>query len=226
MPGFQQLPLALQLRETATFDNFVASGNEQLVHALTDLDEKYIFIWGEESTGKSHLLQALCHQATQQSQTTAYIPFGHTDISHPDILMGLENMHLVCLDDVHWCAGKDDWELALFNLFNAVREAKTRLIITARAAPNHLNIKLADLVSRLNWGAVFQINLLNDIDKIKVLQERAQQQGLELSSDVASFLLKRHPRDMASLFSLLQQLDQASMAAQRKLTIPFVREFL
>jgi len=226
MSRFQQLPLALQLRDNATFDNFVATGNESLLHTLFNEQEKYVYLWGEEATGKSHILQALCHRATQQSQSSSYVLFGHEEISHADILTGLESLDLICLDNLNWCAGNADWETALFHLFNRVRDADARLVIAANAAPNHLNLQLADLVSRLNWGAIFQINMLDDDDKIRVLQDRAQQRGLELSNDVANFLLKRHPRDMASLFVLLDQLDQASLAAQRKLTIPFVRDFL
>lgn len=222
----QQLPLALQLRENAILDNFIATGNETLLHSLCDDAEKYIYLWGEEATGKSHLLQGLCHRATQQGQTVVYMPIGHEEITDAGILTGLETFNVVCLDNIEFIAGKADWEAALFHLFNRVRDAGGRLIIAGSVAPGKLDIKLADLESRLNWGAVFQLVGLNDDDKLRFLQDRAEQRGLELSSEVAAFLLKRYPRDMGSLFDLIDKLDQASLAAQRKLTIPFVREFL
>lgn len=223
---YQQIPLDLQLRAEATFDNFVSVGNEALLHTLRESDERYIYLWGGEASGKTHLLQALCHQAYQLDKTAAYIPLRDDDISAPEILSGLETLDLVCIDDLEMIAGQAKWEMALFNLFNLIRDKGGRLLISAGFAPNKTNIQLADLVSRLNWGVVFQIANLQDQDKIEVLQLRAGQLGLELSTEVAEYLLKRSPRDMANLFSLLGKLDTASLTEQRRLTIPFVRQYL
>ncbi len=223
---YRQIPLNLQLRAEATFDNFVSAGNESLLHTLCNSDERYIYLWGGDACGKTHLLQALCHQASQLNKTAAYIPLCDDDISEPDILTGLETLDLVCIDDLHIIAAQPQWEIALFNLFNRVREKGGRLFITARVAPNKTQIQLADLVSRLNWGVVFQIINLPEQDKIEVLQLRATQLGLELTNEVAEYLLKRSPRDMANLFSLLGKLDTASLTEQRRLTIPFVRQYL
>ncbi len=223
---YQQIPLDLRLRAEATFDNFVRVGNESLLHTLCESDERYIYVWGDDACGKTHLLQALCHQAYQRNKSAAYIPLQDDDISEPDILTGLEILDLVCIDDLHVIATQPQWEMALFNLFNRLRENGGRLIIAARCAPNKTEVQLADLVSRLNWGVVFQIINLPDQDKIEVLQLRAVQLGLELSTDVAEYLLKRSPRDMANLFRLLNRLDTASLTEQRRLTIPFVRQYL
>lgn len=223
---YQQIPLALQLRAEATFENFVATGNEAMLHTLYEPDERYVYLWGETACGKTHLLQALCHQARWQKTTAAYIPLLDEEISTPDILHGLESLELICIDDLHAVAAQTAWETALFNLFNRVRENGGRLVISARQAPNRTGLQLADLVSRLNWGVVFQIMTLQDRDKLAVLQSRAGQLGLELSREVAEYLLKHSPRDMASLFALLHKLDTASLAEQRRLTIPFVRQYL
>lgn len=223
---YQQIPLALQLRAEATFANFVSAGNESLLHTLCETDERYVYLWGDEACGKTHLLQALCHQAYQRDKTAAYIPLQDDDIAEPEILTGLEMLDLVCIDDLQVIAGQSEWETALFNLFNRVRDNGGRLVIAARFAPNKILIQLADLVSRLNWGVVFQIINLQDQDKVEVLQLRARQLGLELSTEVAEYLLKRSPRDMANLFGLLGKLDMASLTEQRRLTIPFVRQYL
>lgn len=224
--AYQQIPLNLPLRAEATFKNFVAAGNEPLLHSLNDASEQFIYFWGEAASGKTHLLQALCHQYWQENRAVAYVPLNEDEVSEPEILQGLENMELVCLDDLQTISGKQEWETAVFNLFNAIREQGGRLLISANANPNGLNLQLADLTSRLNWGVVFQIMSLQDRDKITVLQARADQLGLSLSQEVAEYLLKRSPRDMASLFALLNKLDTASLTEQRRLTIPFVRQYL
>ena len=222
----QQLPLSLQLRANATFGNFIATGNEALVHSLRDRGEQYVYLWGPRASGKSHLLQALCHACHQDGISAAYIPLRHDDISSPEVLSGLESLDVICLDDVHTIAGNKQWETALFHLFNRVKDAGGRLVITAETAPNQLGLQLPDLVSRLNWGVVYQMEQLADEEKIRLLQQTANQAGMELPSEVAKYLLTRCTRDLASLLGLLEQLDHASLAAQRKLTIPFVRQFI
>jgi len=223
---YQQIPLNLRLRAEATFDNFVVIGNEPIVHSLQQANEQYVYLWGEQASGKTHLVQALCHQYWLENKSAAYIPLLDDEITEPEILLGLESMALVCIDDLQAISGKAHWETAVFNLFNSLREEGGRLLISAVAPPNMINLQLADLISRLNWGVVFQMKYLQDKDKITVLQSRAEQMGMSLTQEVAEYLLKRSPRDMASLFALLNKLDTASLTAQRRLTIPFVRQCL
>lgn len=222
----QQIPLNLQLRKDLTFKNFVESSNESLIHMLKSCEERFVYIWGEASCGKTHLLQAVCHQQGQEGKSPVYLSLKDTEVTDPEILTGLENMDVVCIDDVHVIKQQADWEVALFNLFNLIRDANGYLIISGDAPPNELGMNLQDLVSRLSWGIVIQVQTLNDVGKMKVLQTRASQMGLDLPDDIAEYLLKRSPRDMSSLVSLLDKLNIASLTEKRRLTIPFVRQYL
>lgn len=103
---------------------------------------------------------------------------------------------------------------------------KTRLLITGDRPPRQLNLGLPDLASRLDWGQIYKLQPLSDEDKLQALQLRARLRGFELPEDVGRFLLKRLDREMRTLFMTLDQLDRASITAQRKLTIPFVKEIL
>ncbi|MOA50116.1 DnaA regulatory inactivator Hda [compost metagenome] len=85
-------------------------------------------------------------------------------------------------------------------------------------------MKLPDLKSRLTLALVFQLHALSDEDKLRALQLRASRRGLHLTDEVGRFILTRGPRSMNLLFDLLDILDQASLQAQRKLTIPFLKE--
>ncbi len=135
-------------------------------------------------------------------------------------------MALVCMDDVDQTAGHAQWESALFHLYNRLQGRRGQLIMTANAAPTGLAISLADLQSRLCWGWVFQLHMLNDEEKKLALQLRARSRGLEMSNDVCDYLLRYFPRDTQALFGLLDQLDVASLVEQRCLTVPFVRSVL
>jgi len=220
-----QLPLRIGLRDSATFANFFPGDNAAACHALSQGAEPFIYVWGTEGSGKSHLLQAACHAVTEQGGQAIYLPLSEAGLA-PSMLEGLEGMALVCLDDLDAIAGKPEWEQALFHLYNRLRDSGNRLLAAGRASPSGMGLRLADLTSRLSWGPVFQLSPLDDSGKAAALQQRAANRGMHMPQEVAAYLLQRAPRDMHALFALLERLDEVSLAAQRKLTIPFVRELI
>lgn len=221
----QQLTLGIHLRDDATFDNYFVSQNEQVVYNLKQQNEPYVFLFGENGSGKSHLLQAACHEIGQKGLPVVYLPLSEDGLM-PAMLDGLENMSLIALDDIQEVIGDDKWEYALFNLYNRVREKGASMLVSSSQPLASLNIKLADLRSRLSWGPTFKLSSLSDSEKTHALQQRAKNRGLELADEVVTYLLKRSPRDMSSLFSLFEKLDKASMVEKRKLTIPFIKDYL
>ncbi len=223
MPTPRQLALDIGLRDSARFENYAVGANAAAVACLRAADEPFVYLAGAPATGRTHLLQAACHAAGRDA---VYVPLDqHADLA-PAMLEGLEHYPLVCLDDVDAVAGEADWETALFHLYNRVREAGGRLLVAAAEVPNAAGFALADLRSRLGWGPVFRLKPLADADRLGALQQRARYRGLDLPDEVGEYLLRRSPRDMASLFALLERLDRASLAAQRRLTIPFVRTLM
>jgi DnaA family protein len=230
----RQLALQITLDDSATFDNFhVTSANLALLNYLRDPagPARFTWLWGAPGAGCSHLLQAMCQQpvATDHVSPWAasfYVPLRlHADW-HPDILLGLESLQLVCLDDVDAIAGLADWEEALFHLFNRLRESGTRLLVAARTAPREAAFVLPDLLSRLQSGVVFQVHEPDDEDKLHALCKRAGRRGLELSEDVARYILQRTERGNTELFALLERLDSLSLQRQRRVSIALVRDLL
>lgn len=226
----QQLTLNVQLRDDATLENYLcAPGTQALLKALEGQSgaqgEPIIFLYGPADTGKSHLLQAACHLAG--AVPVLYLPLSElSEYSPQDVLQGVESMGLVCLDDIHAVMGDEAWELALFDFFNRAREKNCRLLVSADSAPRELPIELADLRSRLSWGIVYQLQALNDEERRSVLCFRAARRGLQLSSEVASYIVDRAPRTLSQLLELLDTLDEASLVEKRSLSIPFVKKAL
>jgi len=220
-----QLPLGIQLRDSATFASFFSGQNQQLLNALSESRETGLYFWGLAGAGKSHLLQALCHEKTEAGWRVAWLPLAEPGLM-PAMLEEMEQFDLVCVDDLQQVAGDKTWEVALFHLYNRIQARAGRLVISATQPLLSLPLSLPDLASRLGWGLVFQLQELADEDKQAALQLRAGARGIELNDEVAAYLLRHVPRDMKSLFNLLDRLDEASLVAQRKLTIPFVREFV
>jgi len=222
-----QLALPLQLADHAVFASFLDTGNETLVATLSEIasgGEQYgCWLWGPQSTGKTHLLQAVCEATGDRA---AYVPLSMFAGAGPEILDGLASRELVCIDDLDRVVGQPAWEVALFDLCNQIFDASAQLVVSATTAPRECPIELADLKSRLAKLPVFQINALNEAERVIALQLRSRHRGLELPDDTARYLLKRSRRDMASLYEVLDTLDREALRAKRRLTIPFVRGVL
>ena len=221
-----QLPLPFKLKEAFNFESFIATENQLIIESLKNANEPFSFLWGEIGTGKTHLLQSACQHQTQLNGTASYLPSKELLGTSPQILEGLANLDLICIDDIDSLCGKTNWEEALFNLFNQIKQVGGRLIVSSTVSPQHMQLSLNDLQSRLNSGLPLNLSALGDESTLQALQARAQKLGLELNRETANYLMTRFPRDLHTLWSLLRQLDQASLAAQRKLTIPFVKATL
>ncbi len=225
-----QLTLGVQLKDNASFANFYPGDNQEALQGLMALARQsipgFVFLWGEAGVGKSHLLQSLCHEIGSVGLPVVYLPLADIDVIVPEMLDGLETMSLVCIDDIDVVSGDVAWEEALFHLYNRIYSRGGRLVATASVAPTDLSISLADLKSRLNHGITYHLASLGGKQKAYALQQRATFRGFALPEEVVSYLLKRCPRSMSELFDLFDRLDQASLAAKRRLTIPFVKKFL
>ena len=226
----QQMALGLLLNDGKTFDSYYQGPNAQVIDAIQSLflngQESFMYLWGAEGAGCTHLLQAACCQRDQYGRGAMYLPLKEVLNLGPDILDGLDACHLICIDDIQLICGKKDWEEGIFNLFNRLRDKGAKLLVGADRAPRQLPVSLPDLKSRLTWGVVLQVKVLPDDDKLKALQLRAKIRGLMLDEDAGKFILHRGVRNMGDLFDLLDKLDVASLKSQRKLTIPFIKETL
>ncbi|MBA6417349.1 DnaA regulatory inactivator Hda [Colwellia sp. 6M3] len=235
MKKVSQLTLSVQLPDDETFASFKSESNQMVVQQLTHfLDQVTVnnkqvhslFLFGLSGVGKSHLLHASCAYADTLGISSLCLSFSELTQLSVDVLDGLENIDLVCLDDIQLIAGDKKWQQGVFDLYNRMVEQNKCLIITGDQSVMNLNISLPDLVSRLSWGLTEQIKPLSDEEKSFALQYRAQQRGLYISDEVASFLINRLSRDMTSLIAALEQLDQASIREQRRITIPFIKDVL
>ncbi|MGI1678564.1 MAG: DnaA regulatory inactivator Hda [Cellvibrionaceae bacterium] len=229
-----QLSLGVSLNDDATFDNFYAPENSNVLQIIEVLKkqtaqegELAVYLWGRPGCGLTHLLQASCQFANDNGVYAQYIPLQDLVGFAPESLFdGLEVQDLICLDGLDTVAGNPLWDEALFVLFNQMRDSGKRLVFGATQNPNELPTTLPDLRSRLNWSVVFHLGELNDADKQAALQHRAKARGMEMTNDVAQYIINHAPRDMNDLFYLLNRLDELSLIEQRKLTIPFVKEVI
>ncbi len=225
-----QIPFKFGKTYHINFDLYIPGPNKQAVEYIRKFihkpENEYLYLWGSPGTGKSHLLQAICSEGAIHGFRTSYVPLSEAGQLQPEVLQGLETFDCVCIDDVNLITGNMKWEEELFNLFNRIRENEMSLVITSLVSPSGIPIVLQDLKSRLSSGITYHLNYLNEVDRLSALKLRAHTLGFDLSDEVLDFISRRVSRDMHSLFSWLDRLDEATLVSKKKLTVPFVRELL
>jgi DnaA family protein len=238
----------MRLRERAVFDSFVPGANVALVaqlralalaaaataaaplsagaaaqaHALAGV----YWLSGPHAVGKTHLLQASCALARAAGADAAYLPLAQLAGLGPEALEGWNAARVVALDDLEAIAGQRDWEQGLFRLYREVEERGALLLAAAAPPPLLLNFALPDLGSRFAAATLLPLRALDEAEQREALRLRAQLRGLELPQETALYLQRRFPRDLATLYELLEAIDAAALQAQRRLTVPFIRQVL
>ena len=224
-----QLPLALRAPSDQRLDSYIAAPDgliAQLQAFAAGQLSDWLYLAGPSGTGKTHLALSVCAAAEQAGRSSAYLPLQAAAGRLRDALEALEGRSLVALDGVDSIAGQREDEVALFDFHNRARAAGITLLYTARQMPDGLALVLPDLRSRLSQCVRISLPVLDDVARAAVLRDRAQRRGLALDEAAIDWLLTHSERELAGLVALLDRLDGESLAAQRRVTVPFLRRVL
>lgn len=214
----QQLLLQLAPPPAPTLDNFVAGRNAAALQALRDIaagsgNERFVYLWGEPGSGRTHLLRGLAQAA--RARKALYLDGAVEDAAADDSVVAIDEVQRLGADD----------QIRLFDLYNRARAAGGALVASGDAAPAQLALR-PDLRSRLAWGLAFQLHPLSDAEKAAALRAHAHARALALPEEVIAYLLLHARRDMASLIAILDALDRHSLEQKRLITLPLVRDAL
>ena len=214
-----QLALSLRLEKHTRLEDYVGTAALKL-EVLFGL----VYVSGASGSGKSHLLQGLCHQLNDRGARTLYLE----DLAEfsPSLVEGLEDYDVVCLDDVDTVLEQNDWQIALFHLINSAKDSNCKLVFSSSVPAALAKIALPDLASRVRSAHLIATEELTDQQKLEVVRLKAQRRGFDMSEEVCRFILSRSQRDMQHLAHLVEQLDEETLRRQKKVTIPFVKDAL
>ena len=224
-----QIPLQLEPRREFRFEDFVAGPNVAVLNALQGMLEgagENVFLHGPESTGKTHLLTALCLAAREKGQSAFYAGLKRMPADAAATLAGLDGMALICVDDLQVIAGRPDWEESLFHCFNRLNDSGGRMVVSSNLSLPVLPLQLPDLVSRLGWGLRLQLQPPDEAGKREVVRQYASSLGIDLPVEVEKYLVSRGKRDLKSLLNTVERMQQVVFASKRRMTIPLLREIL
>ena len=222
----EQLLLPVSVSEHMVFDSFYPGSNLEIYQSLQDHIEKLLWIAGTRGSGKTHLLQAAFHQCIRLANKSLYIPMREFEQLSPEVLDDLDQLDLICIDDIEFILGCQAWEIKLLDLYERLHTTNTRLLITSHETPKVLNFFLPDLASRFSMSVVHQLKVLSETEIISAIQLHADIRGFNLPIESANYLLKRVERNVSSLIEIIKILDYESLSKQRKLTIPFIKNIL
>ena len=231
---FVQMPLKMGLRDDASFETFVAE-QESVAVALNVLQNTLskprgsaFYLSGVQGVGKTHVLQAACRFMTERNQDSVYLPMGDESLPLiPDVLHGLEQTSLVCLDDVDVIIGNKNWEVALANLIVKSSVQGNTLLLAGGTHINNWNIVMPELAKAL--VSVLPIGLLPLADSselISALQRHSRKRGFELPDNVGDYLLKHCSQNLPELMQILDLLEEATLVEKRRLTLALVKSVL
>lgn len=225
-----QLPLALRWPAHQRFEEFIASSNAEGVDLLRELargtGESRLYLSGASGSGKTHLLFAACAEAGSQGRSAQYLDLARVGAAQADVIRRFAGSDLLAIDNIDAIAGMADAEHALFDLYNRCSAENTHLVFAASAPANALGLALPDLVSRLAASTHWQLRPLDEAGRRAALRDRAARRGIELDSAVLDWLFAHRVRDLGALNRLLDRIDHAALAAQRRVTVPFLRQLL
>jgi DnaA family protein len=226
----QQLPLGWRWPAQQRFDTFHVGENRAEVALLRaaacEDGQAWVFVSGVAGCGKTHLLIAACNAAESVERRAQYVPLRTLAGERAAIVRGLGGCELLALDDVDALAGDREAEHALFDLYNRCRAEGASLLFSAANVAPQVGFTLPDLVSRLSMCTQAPLKALDDAQRREVLRERAEARGFTLDDAVLDFLFNRYARDLGSLTTLLDRIDRESLAAKRRVTVPFLRGLL
>lgn len=224
-----QLPLTLRWPRRQRFEHFHPGDSAAALAAVREVAAAagagWIFLNGPAGSGKSHLLMAACQAAGDTGRDVQYLPMSRLH-DRAAAIRGMAGGELLALDDVDAIGGDREAEHALFDVYNRARAEGSALLFAAATSPAQLGLVLPDLRSRLAACTQFTLRPLDDGQRRDVLKQQAAVRGIELDDSVLDWLFARYARDLGALLDLLDRLDQASLAARRRITVPFLRGFL
>ena len=200
----KQLLLDIQPPAQPTLENFVVGRNAEALHNLRlaiqgSADARFIYLWGPEGSGKSHLLKAC------------------------EAVAPLNGLKLVCVDDVHLLS--EDAQIDLFNIYNKLKASGGAMLVAGIAAPTQMGLR-DDLATRLAWGLAYQLHPLTDAEKALALKNHANARGMKLPDEVLDYCLRYLRRDMPTLIATIDALDEWSLSAKRQVTLPLLKQLL
>ena len=219
-----QIPINFSFCNAKTLDNYISGENKHLIKALKEFAKnnhgQLIYLFGEKSTGKSHL----CKAVFDIIEDTKILVNQHNFETLSD--MDLQNINYLILDDFEIILEKGNNEDTLFYYINEFIISKKSLLISSINSTEQITFTKKDLKSRLTSNLIFNIKEISDERKVEVLKNITEDIGWTIEEKVCQYIMYHYRRDLFFLCNVLKSIDENSLALKKKVTIPFVKSII
>jgi chromosomal replication initiator protein len=233
-----------RLRADFTFDNHVEGKSNQLARAAArqvgenpGVAYNPLFIYGGVGLGKTHLMQAAGNLMLRR-HPDANIAYIHSERFVADMVKALQHnainefkrtyrsLDALLIDDIQFFVGKERSQEEFFHTFNALVEAQHQVIITADRFPKELDGIEERLISRFGSGLVVYIEPPELETRVAILMQKARQEAVELSEDVAFFIAKRVRANVRELEGALRRVVASALFTGQAIDVDLAAESL
>lgn len=222
--------MPLSFDKQFSFDNYLSEQSDFIAASLKSVirgeGENLVGLWGAADSGKTHLVNSCACFA--RNEITSFQIYDGLLLAQcdPEFLQDLEGCELLLIDNLDAICGHRLWEQKFYQIINQCKQGDLSLIFTLSVNPGYLECVLDDFQSRLNWGLLLQLQSSDDRDIGRVLSYRASLLGIDLTGDVVTYLLRHYSRRLSTQIEILRILDLASLSAQKKISVPLVKQAL
>ena len=181
-------------------------------------DENFLLLNIKEDLIRNYLF----HASLNSYQTQPKIIDLKEKIPNPEIF----NNPMVFIKNLSNSTLNKESEIFLFNGFNYCLNQNSKILFSSNNFIKNLDIKLADLESRLN--TVLPVEILNptDEEKMNLINFELQQRGLEINEKEMKYIFTHHSRDLNSLLNLAEKLDEISHHEKKSISINLIKKII
>ena len=227
-----------------TFDNFIVGKPNELAYAAAQrvaqsevVSFNHLFLYGGVGLGKTHLMHAVAWSIKKRSPKKNVVYLTAEKFMYQFIkalrfknIMSFKeqfrSVDVLMIDDVQFIIGKDNTQEEFFHTFNTLVDKKRQIIISADKSPADLEGLEDRLKSRLGWGLVADIHPLTYELRLGILQAKAEQKSMTLTSDVLEFLADKITNNVREMEGALNRLAVHASLQDSEVTVDLVKDVL
>lgn len=201
------------------FDKLLGNANAELIFRLQHEQDPFLYLWGVQGTGKSHILQAWVGQALARGDTAIYIHPHHAPLTEL-----AETHDFIAIDQIQDLNAEEQAEL--FYLFNQIRNNhRGHLLLAADTPPSQLILR-EDLRTRMAFCLVYEVQPLSSDEKIILLNDLAKTRQMGIDKQVLTYLVNNWYTDLPSLLNIFNELANYSLIMKKKINLDLLRQLL
>lgn len=224
------------------FDNFVVGPSNEVGHSACEMVAETpagaynpLFIYGGVGLGKTHLVQAVGHSVRSRYPDMRILYMSGESYVN-EIMTAVKNNRLdavryryrgqcdvLLVDDIQYLAGREFAQEEFYHTFNELYNAQKQIVITGDQLPSAIPKVSERLMSRFGWGLIVDIGPPEPELRVRIVQRKAEREGIELPEEVASYLASRFTSSVRDLEGALNRVTAHALIRKIPLTLELAR---